>query len=171
MRYLITLTLFLVSSVSLSQIVGFNLIDYQRIIAPKQIELNSSIELDLVEYEQNPVTKENIAYGFKGEQWEYIFDFNMMTCSNVTYNGTVNGIITSILFQEEGIDFPSQFTVLWDNSDDETMYCYTFTEFGDEVFLSFYDKDIHPWDDDSPWDSESFISGYFSKHFSLTFYD
>ena len=171
MKYFLTLSLFLVSSVSLSQVVGFNLVDYQRIIAPKQLELNSSIELDLVDYEQNPVTKENIAYGFKGKRWEYIFDFNTMTCSNVTYDGTANGVITSILFQEDGIDFPSQFTVLWDGSDNETMYCYTFTEFGDEVFLSFYDKDVHPWNDESPWDSESFITGYFSKHFNLTFYD
>jgi hypothetical protein len=160
-----------------SQVISFELIDYQRIITPSIIELNDAISNDMVEYEKDINTGQIIAHKIlreEGYSCVYVFNFNDMTCRNInTPYETVKGKITSILFQEENIDFPSQFKVSWENDTDgdDTMYCYTFDVYGNEVFLSLYETNTHPWNENLTWVKELKLSGYFTNNFYLTYED
>lgn len=162
---LITLLLSVIGFNVNSQVVRFELLDYQRFYIPSNTELNDALRQNTIVYETNPIDDKIAARQPQGGSIFLTFDFNTMTANLDRPGKKNNGVITSILSEEGNNRFPSQFTVLWNGRDNEEMYCYTFDIFGHEVFLNFYDRDDHPWFEGKPWTPELYQCGSFTKHF------
>lgn len=167
------LTTFLLSVIGFNvnaQVVRFEILNYQKFYIPSNTELNDALRQSTIVYETNPTTGKISAREPVGGSIFLTFDFNNMTATLDRPNKKNNGVITSILSEEENDRFPSQFTVLWNGRDNEEMYGYTFDIFGNEVFLNFYDKEEHPWFDGDPWIPELHQCGSFTKHFYFEVY-
>jgi hypothetical protein len=167
------LTTFLLSVIGFnvnSQVVRFEMLDYQNFYIPSNTELNDALRQNTIVYETNPITGKISAWEPVGGSIFLTFDFNNMTATLDLPRKKINGVIMSILSEEENNGFPSQFTVLWDGEDDEEMFGYTFDIFGHEVFLNFYEKDTHPWFEGEPWVPELHQCGLFTKHFYFEVY-
>jgi hypothetical protein len=128
-------------------------------------EVNDAIRANTIVYETNRNTGEIAAWHPVGGSNFLTFDFNTMTAHLDLPKREINGVITSILSEEENDRFPSQFTVLWDGEANEELFCYTFDIFGNEILLNFFEKEVHPWFEDEPWTPELYQCGLFTKHF------
>jgi hypothetical protein len=155
----------LLSGDLVSQVVRFEMLDYQQFYIPAKTEVNDAIRANTIVYETDRTTGKITARQPMGGSIFLTFDFNTMTASLDRPNKKNNGVITSILSEEENDRFPSQFTVLWDGRENEEMYGYTFDIFGNEILLNFYEKEVHPWFEDEPWTPERYQCGSFTKHF------
>lgn len=155
----------LLSCDAFSQVVRFEVLDYQKFYIPARTEVNDAIRENTIVYETNATTGEIAARQPVGGSIFLTFDFDKMTAKLDRPGKKNNGVINGILSEAENDRFPSQFTVLWDGNDDEEMYAYTFDIFGNEILMNFYEKDVHPWFEGEPWTPELYQCGSFTKHF------
>lgn len=165
MKYLITFLLFLFVVNVNAQRMTFDLFDYQDIITPNDVELNTLIKNDDVIYREH-------AWGVmrdKGLYKIYDFDFDKMELNIYITEldmsvDTITANIFRILDTKDGL--PSQFTTIYEGT--EYMYCLTETIFGQPVFMMLYETDEHPWNPELAWSRGDYYAGFFTYHFELT---
>lgn len=165
MKYIFTTLVLFFSMATSAQRMTIDIIDFQDIIAPSDVDLNESIQSDDVIYREHAwrVPRD------KGFYRIYDFDFDQMELNIylTDYDYSVDTITASIFrILEMGDDgYPTQFTTLHEGT--EFMYLLTETLLGESVFMMLYETDEHPWDAELEWSKEDYYAGFFTYHFIL----
>ena len=166
MKYILTTFVLFFSMVVGAQRMTIDIINYQDIITPSDVELNESIKNDDVIYRNHAwrVPRD------KGFYRIYDFDFDQMELNIylTDYDYSVDTITASIfrILDTSDDGHPIQFTTLYEGT--EYMYLLSETLFGEPVFMMLYETDEHPWDPELEWSKDKYYAGFFSNHFILT---
>lgn len=166
MKHLLFILPLFFSVVAGAQRIIIDIIDFQDIITPSDVELNESIQSDDVIYQEHAwlVPRD------KGFYRIYDFNFDQMELNIylTDYDYSVDTITASIFrVLEMGEDgHPTQFTTLYEGT--EFMYLLSETLLGESVFMMLYETNKHPWNPELEWSREDYYAGFFTYHFIKT---